>query len=167
MSWSGDWNRVVPTVEKRLGETDLWMCTGQFPLDARLEYQMVLDGDQQVLDPLNPLSEVGGLATKSVLRMPDYVEPAFTEFHEGVPQGKLTENLTLSSASLGYDVHYRVYTPEGYAQLSRLPALYVTDGQDLPAIRAHAGHPRQPDRREKDQAAGRGLHRSARHENRR
>jgi len=128
VAWAGDWTRSIPSL--RLGNTDLWMHVAQFPNDARLEYQIELDGGQGILDPLNLAVEVGGLGSKSVFAMPGYVFPSFTLPREGIAQGKLTGNIALSSKALGYTVNYRVYTPAGYDRLKSLPCLYVTDGQD-------------------------------------
>ncbi|MFY0594698.1 alpha/beta hydrolase [Roseivirga sp.] len=43
--------------------------------------------------------------------------------------GTLSDNTVISSTILGYDLQYRVYTPENYEQLSDLPVIYLTDGQ--------------------------------------
>ena len=51
-------------------------------------------------------------------------------FREDIVHGTLSENITLSSKILGYNVNYRVYTPAGYETLENLPVIYVTDGQD-------------------------------------
>jgi enterochelin esterase-like enzyme len=54
--------------------------------------------------------------------------------------GKLSSDIRISSDSLGYDLQYRVYEPEGMRKNSELPTLYVTDGQwyisrgELPAL---------------------------------
>lgn len=42
--------------------------------------------------------------------------------------GKLTDNIRIESAALGYALQYRVYTPERMPRRARLPVLYVTDG---------------------------------------
>ncbi|MFT7470244.1 MAG: enterochelin esterase-like enzyme [Kiritimatiellia bacterium] len=54
--------------------------------------------------------------------------------------GKLSEDIRISSDSLGYDLQYRVYEPEDVRRNSELPTLYITDGQwyisrgELPAL---------------------------------
>ena len=54
--------------------------------------------------------------------------------------GKLSDDIRIFSDSLGYDLQYRVYEPEGIHRNSELPALYITDGQwyisrgELPAL---------------------------------
>jgi enterochelin esterase family protein len=46
-----------------------------------------------------------------------------------VPRGALAPG-SLASTALGYTVAYQVYTPAGYAGLSDLPVIYVTDGHE-------------------------------------
>ncbi len=43
--------------------------------------------------------------------------------------GKLSANQRISSAYLGYDLQYRVYTPPGIEGLENVPTIYATDGQ--------------------------------------
>jgi enterochelin esterase-like enzyme len=134
VDWSGDWSGITAPPGRQLGSTDLWVTAAPLPHDARLEYLISLGGQQQIVDPLNPLTETGGLGTKSVVEMPGYVTPDFTEPHDGVPAGALTGDLTIASQKLGYDVNYRVYTPAGYAPdkvTAGLAVIYVTDGQDF------------------------------------
>ena len=119
------------TVYLRLGETDLWGFIIQLEPDARLEYQILLNSSKAILDPLNPITETGGLGTSSVVRMPGYVFPEFALLHDGIAHGTFSQNFTILSQSLGYDVNYRVYTPAGYETLESLPVIYVTDGQDF------------------------------------
>lgn len=42
--------------------------------------------------------------------------------------GTLTPNMRISSATLGYDLQYRVYVPAGAENENNLPVLFVTDG---------------------------------------
>ena len=42
-------------------------------------------------------------------------------------KGSLSENLLIASEALGYELQYRVYTPDSEAK--DMPVLYVTDGQ--------------------------------------
>jgi enterochelin esterase-like enzyme len=43
--------------------------------------------------------------------------------------GKLSDDIRIFSDSLGYDLQYRVYEPEGIRRNSELSSLYITDGQ--------------------------------------
>lgn len=131
VSWVGDWHEMAATNGWRLGSTDLWISTVRLPLDARLEYQIQVNGSEAfITDPLNPITEVSRQGTKSAFTMPKYQTTEFTQTRENVARGELSETLTIRSGQLGYEVNYRVYTPAGYSRLRRLPSLYVTDGQD-------------------------------------
>lgn len=44
-------------------------------------------------------------------------------------EGTLSSNQRISSASLGYELQYRIYRPAGTSDDDSLPSLYVTDGQ--------------------------------------
>ena len=133
VSWEGDWNNVRPNTTMRLGETNIWAHVADLPRDARVEYMINIDG-QQLLDPLNPLTETGGLGSKSVVMMPEYQPSPYTEPREDVSAGALTEDIRIESEILGYAVNYRVYTPAGYEDMRDLPVVYVTDGQDFLAF---------------------------------
>lgn len=131
VSWVGDWNKVASTTGWRLGSTDLWISTVRLPMDARLEYQIQVNGSNEfITDPLNPITEVSRQGTKSAFTMPRYQGSAFTQTRENVARGELSDTQTIRSSHLGYEVNYRVYTPAGYSRLRQLPSLYVTDGQD-------------------------------------
>jgi enterochelin esterase family protein len=114
----------------RIGDTDLWMLIQEFPADARFNYKIVLNGRESILDPLNPDQQLEGAGYESVVRMPEYVFPQTVIKREDIVPGILSDDLTLSSENLGYNVNYRVYTPAGYDDLDGLPVIYVTDGQD-------------------------------------
>jgi len=45
-----------------------------------------------------------------------------------VAGGSLSPDIRISSVVLGYDLQYRVYTPEGVEAAEDLPVLFVTDG---------------------------------------
>ena len=42
--------------------------------------------------------------------------------------GSLSPDIRISSTALGYDLQYRVYTPEGVETEKELPVLFITDG---------------------------------------
>lgn len=46
-----------------------------------------------------------------------------------LPAGELSDNIRISSSHLGYDLQYRVYTPDGTRDGLKYPVLLVTDGQ--------------------------------------
>ena len=139
VSWAGDmsgWNPDLPALQGlRTGKSHIFRCIQCYPLDARLDYKIVSDGNW-ILDPANSWQQFSGFGPNSELRMPGWVYPTETLERKNIPHGKLSGNLQLVSDSsrLGYRVQYRVYTPAGYANLSKLPVVYVTDGHEYADI---------------------------------
>ncbi len=133
VAWAGDFSQWKPGVlgfaGTRAGKSDLWVAVGKFPLDARLDYKVIVD-DQWILDPANPTQQMGGAGPNSVLHMPDWKFPDETELAPDVIRGELSDNILIKSEKLGYSVNYRVYTPYNYALSEGLPVIYVTDGPD-------------------------------------
>ncbi len=135
VSWAGDFNGWDPTTTGYVGAklgTKLWLMKQSFPKDARLDYKVVLNSSQWILDPLNKHIQYSGFGPNSELRMPDWVFPAETKLIEGAGRGTLSDNILITSneLNLGYNVQYKVYTPYGYDQYSNLPVIYVTDGHE-------------------------------------
>jgi enterochelin esterase-like enzyme len=135
VTWQGDFNgwgrdRRFPTKGKRLGRSDVWYLKARFPSDARFDYKIVLNGKDWILDPNNPLQQWGGGGPNSVLYMRGWHPEKEVSLRRNVKPGNLSENQLIHSDSMGYDVNYRVYLPAGYASLSKLPVIYVTDGHE-------------------------------------
>lgn len=133
VEWRGDWTGWEPdpaALGERQGDTDIWLMVATFPRDARLDYKIVLNDAEWILDPLNPNQQLGGFGPNSELRMPDYVYPQDTLPRPDVAQGALSEPYTYGSRLLDYGVHYQVYTPADYADRRDLPTIYVTDGHE-------------------------------------
>jgi enterochelin esterase-like enzyme len=135
ISWAGDFNNWNPSTTGYSGvklESNLWIMKQSFPTDARLDYKLVLNNSQWILDPLNKYIQYSGFGPNSELRMPDWVFPDETKLIEGASRGMLSGNALIASneLNLGYNVQYKVYTPYGYEQLSNLPVIYVTDGHE-------------------------------------
>jgi enterochelin esterase-like enzyme len=112
----------------RLAGTDIWWRIETFPEDARIDYKLVVDGEQ-VLDPANPVTQMSGFGPNSSLAMPGWAASPETVRQPGVPAGSLTDH-RLASSDLGATIAYRVYTPAGYELLHDLPVVYVTDGHE-------------------------------------
>lgn len=125
---AGDFNGWDPSRDrmKQIAGTDLFYRVYNFPLDARLDYKFVKDG-QWILDPLNPRTVMGGFGPNSELRMPQYQPSPEIQYYSDIPHGKVEE--TSLSSSLGKrSIH--VYLPYGYSNSNRYPVLYVQDGGD-------------------------------------
>lgn len=124
---AGDFNGWDPSRDRMENTegTDLFYKLYDFPLDARLDYKFIKDG-QWILDPLNPRTIMGGFGPNSELRMPRYQAAPEIEYYPDIPHGKV-EELSLSSGS-GRSIH--VYLPHGYSGSNRYPVLYIQDGGD-------------------------------------
>ena len=132
VSWAGDFNEWDANADTgtQLGVSNIWLLEKEFPSDARSGYKIVRNGSEWIADENNPyplLAEYGN----SDLRMPDYQIPPETIERPSIPKGTLSENFQKYSTNLGYTCQYKVYTPAGYSELSDLPVIYVTDGQDF------------------------------------
>ena len=137
VAFPGDHNSWQPNSAPatQLAGTNLWMREGTLPVDARVDYKIVLNGGTWILDPVNPLEMWGGFGPNNELRMPDYEYPIETIRRLDAARGALGNNVRVTSSNLGYQVQYRVYTPAGYdaEQLANLPVVYVTDGHEYAA----------------------------------
>lgn len=139
VSWVGDFNewgyhKEINTKGKLLAGTDVWIYKASFPKDARLDYRILLDGTDWILDPNNEnqqWSGVGGGSPNSELRMPGWKpDPITSGLLDGVKSGTVLKDKLLNSKQLGYQVTYSVYLPNGYDEKKKYPVIYVTDGYE-------------------------------------
>jgi enterochelin esterase-like enzyme len=139
VSWMGDfngwgYNRNFINTGQRIFDSDIWILKAKFPKDARLDYKIVLDGNNWILDPHNPdhqWSGVGGGSPNSELRMPDWkVDPLTVQEADGLKKGKVERDMLFNSKVLGYQVTYNVYLPHGYKHSHHYPVIFVTDGYE-------------------------------------
>jgi len=139
VEWRGDitgWDSTPQAAGKRLGQTEIWTLRRTFRPGSRLDYKIVETSETWLVDPLNPLQQLGGYGPNSEVRMPDWKAPAHLTRRPGFPAGTFGPPELFESKRLGYGVNVRIYTPaRAVASPSRLPILYVTDGSDY----AHEG----------------------------
>ncbi len=133
VSWAGDFSGWKPAqpgyIGVKAGQSGIWWALQKFPVDARLDYKIVVD-DKWILDPDNPYRQMSGMGPNSELHMPGWKFPDETELSPEVIRGSLSGNIMIRSQKLGYNVNYKVYTPYNYALSSSLPVLFVTDGHE-------------------------------------
>ena len=134
VEWRGDfseWWDSWDTLGERLGDTDIYRKTVQLLPGSRLDYKLVIDGGNWLLDPLNSQQQLGGFGPNSESRMPDWQPSEWVTRKEGTPRGSFSEDTPIASKKLGYSVNVRVYAPAGLDEKAGpLPTLYVTDGSD-------------------------------------
>lgn len=103
----------------RVEGTDLFYYSLRLPRDARLEYQLAVDFENQA-DPLNPARE----EDRSVLTMPGF-EAAHLDRAADARAGRL-ESFELESEALESNRKIDVYLPAGYdASGAALPVTYA------------------------------------------
>ena len=134
VSWSGDFSGWRPDqpeyTGKRLDNTNIWMMKASFLKDARLDYKIVADGNW-ILDPANKNIQWSGMGPNSELQMPKWRISEYTQIQPGIPKGTLSDNILIHSKNLGYDINYKVYSPNlPIPQSPNLPVIYVTDGHE-------------------------------------
>lgn len=113
---------------RQIEGTDLWVGEASYEIDARLDYKFVINGQNWILDPLNPRTVPGGFGPNSELAMPGYVEPAEIQpATTPVPAGTLTEH-TLDSTFLEQTRTFYVYSPASTLVGAKLPTVVIHDG---------------------------------------
>ncbi len=121
------WNPALFSMAQ-LSTTNLWYLTKTFPREARLDYKLVLNGSNWILDPRNPYQVSGGFGPNSELRMPGYVPPPEIEFYSNIPHGVLRDTTFFDSA-LGNTRTIRMYLPPSYDTTNgRFPVVLFHDG---------------------------------------
>ncbi len=134
VTWSGSFNgwRTPGLEGTRVGQTDLWLGYTELPEASRIEYKIVLNKDEWLVDPVNPHTTFSGLTgANNVVTLPGFTVTDESHKRKDIPGGALTGDLSINSQALGYTVNYRVYTPVGYESLEKLPVIYVLDGNDF------------------------------------
>jgi len=138
VEWMGDFNgwgyqKDFANKGKNISGTNVWYLKCSFPIDARLDYKILINGSIWILDPENKhqqWSGVGGGSPNSELRMPGWREDPATIERANVPKGTLKRDLLVVSTNLGYQVTFSVYIPHSDGSQSKLPTVYVTDGYE-------------------------------------
>lgn len=126
-----NWDLETAAPLNRLPGTDLWYLILNLEVEARLDYQYVVDGAEWQLDPLNPRTILSGFGPNSELMMPGYaIPPELTPSQEEVPAGTLTRH-TLESAALDQTRTFFVYEPAGQLVGQKLPTMLINDGGDF------------------------------------
>ncbi len=140
VSWMGDFNgwgydKKFKNAGTKIPNTDIWILKTSFPQDARLDYKIVIDETNWILDPANPhqqWSGVGGGSPNSELRMPRWKEDPISQPMDAIFHGRIEEDILINSKELGYQITYSVYLPSSYQKQSTevYPIMYVTDGYE-------------------------------------
>lgn len=138
--WNGDFNawgsnRNFKNTGVKIPGSDLWILKTSFPADARLDYKVVINDTEWILDPANPnqqWSGVGGGSPNSELRMTKWKPDPVAQPIEAIFHGRVMADNLIKSTNLGYQIMYSIYLPPGYSKVTTevYPVLYVTDGYE-------------------------------------
>lgn len=137
VEWMGDFNGWGYKSEfnnrgVQIPDTDIWLLKASFPTDARLDYKILVDKKNWILDAYNPYQQwsgVGGGSPNSELRMPDYMEDPIHRIRDNVPKGKVIQDILYASDLLSYQITYNVYLPPSSGK-EKYPVVYITDGYE-------------------------------------
>ncbi len=136
VSMAGDVNNWQTNVSNltRIYGTKLWYFTQTYEPDARLEYKIVINGTNWILDPRNPNQIMEGFGPNSELRMPKYVPPVEVNYFSNIPHGSVFDT-SWTSVNLGNSRKIEVYLPPGYpASADSFPVMYFQDGTESVAL---------------------------------
>ncbi len=130
---AGDFNGWDPssTQMTRLEGTTFWYRSLTFEPDARLDYKIVRNGSDWILDPRNPARVSGGFGPNSELAMPGYIQPDEIKAQPSVPKGAV-QTTTFASAIMNSSRTLLVYTPPNYDAAANVPypVILYHDGTD-------------------------------------
>ena len=135
VAWAGDFNgwmsdSTISGMGTKLENLDIWYFKIPMPYDARIDYKIVVNEKNWILDPDNRKVQMSGYGPNSEIAMPGYCYSSIVIRDSTVKAGTISDNFVIHSAFLNYDVQFQVYTPAEYDTNMKYPVLYVTDGHE-------------------------------------
>ncbi len=128
---AGDFNGWTPTNTKmtNISGTNFFFRTETFETNARLDYKLVINNSDWILDPENPNRISGGFGPNSELAMPEYVQPWEIVYNPAIEHGERT-NITVQSSIVGRSYGVSIYLPPSYniETSKKYPTVYFQDG---------------------------------------
>jgi enterochelin esterase-like enzyme len=118
---------------QRLGQTSFWFYDARYEPDARLDYHLLVDGED-IGDPRNPRQVPSGYGPRAELRMPQHSDPELWRSRSGVASGAVRRITDLRSELYPSTRTVWIYTPAGYDTRQRYPSVYFHDGGDYLAF---------------------------------
>lgn len=131
VDWRGDFNRwggEKPLMGKKVSGSDWWYATATFPSGARLDYKIVINGDEWLEDPLNPYRQLGGAGHNSYFAMPGWQDKSVHPTPD--MRGETSGPRTYFSRVLGASVNYGIHQTQGIESADGYGVLVVTDGHE-------------------------------------
>ncbi|HON17897.1 MAG TPA: alpha/beta hydrolase-fold protein [Salinivirgaceae bacterium] len=123
--------KIVPECEAQpVRKTSFWILEKCFPANARVDYKIVLDKINWILDSSNQHIQFSGFGPNSELRMPEWEPSPWLTLDTIIEKGELRQPQKMVSQLLGYEVQYRVYWPASKSEKDIQAIIYVTDGHE-------------------------------------
>ena len=111
----------------RCGDKNFFYKIYQMPSDARIDYQLIVDG-KTITDPRNKTTTPSGYGYHSQCAMPLFVQNPVMNFRPDISRGKVDSLFFKSKKTSVQQRMIKIYTPAGYEQSSNYPTLYINDG---------------------------------------
>jgi enterochelin esterase-like enzyme len=126
---AGDATGWDPSMKmQRIDGTDTWYSRATYEPDARLEYKIVVNKKDWILDAFNKRIVTGGTGQNSEFLMPSYELPRYIYERDVVPWGTYSDTV-IYSKYLGEARPIRIYLPAGYEKSNgRYPVAFFHDG---------------------------------------
>jgi enterochelin esterase-like enzyme len=130
ISIAGDMTNWSPEINlMNVGSTNFWYSGFNCDNSARLDYKIVINGSQWILDPLNPRTCSGGYGPNSELSMPEYIQPEEILDH-GFPDCGVDVYPSFYSPQLDNNRTIKIVTPPGYNPDLHYRVMLVHDGTE-------------------------------------
>jgi enterochelin esterase-like enzyme len=121
------WHSLQLNFQK--GPNHLYYYLADLPIDARLEYKLLVNGNWTE-DPWNSSSVINGLGgTNSSFEMPDYQSDPYQMGPDNYPSGRL-DQITFAGQAISGQRRLQIYLPPHLDRRQRYPVLYIQDGSD-------------------------------------
>lgn len=127
------WNEPARMEKILCGPYSLFYRSFVVPPDARLDYQLIINGVYK-LDPQNPYVTPSGFGPHSEVRMPKFKPSPYLRVRNEIAHGMIDSLAPLMSIPsplrryLPSTRPIKVYRPHGYDGLRDLPSVYIHDG---------------------------------------
>ena len=127
---AGDFSSWNPNLKfSNVSGTDFFYYSKKFEADARVDYKLVINGADWILDPLNKNLIYGGFGPNSELAMPNYVQPWEIKNYAYTKKGRIEQKI-ISSKIINKNYSLYIYLPNEYDLnvSKKYPSIYFQDG---------------------------------------
>jgi len=114
---------------ENLAGTNFYYYSKEFETNARLDYKLILNEKNWILDPNNPKQILGGFGSNSELAMPGYAQPWEIKYQPNIGHGKIISK-SIKSVYTNSTFQLKIYLPPGNDSTSatNYPTVYFQDG---------------------------------------